>query len=129
MGLFLMFLALLAYLRVFKVSSKLISAGDTHAIIEVLEFPPNESYNILVSFESLYGTWAFFFVSSVKAEMTFPRASNPLFIDIPSFKVAPVAPVLFALSLPARSTKWNLATINSSASLAGWEGYPLALPP
>ena len=45
--------ALLAYLRVFKVSSKLISAGDTHAIIEVREFPPKESYKILVSFESL----------------------------------------------------------------------------
>ena len=42
-GLFLMFLALLAYLRVFRVSSKLYSAGEIHAIIVVLEFPPKES--------------------------------------------------------------------------------------
>jgi hypothetical protein len=32
---------------------------------------------------------------------------------IPSFKVAPTAPVFFALSLPAKSTKWNLATVYS----------------
>lgn len=55
-GLFLMFLALDAYLSVFRVSSKLYSAGDIQAIIVVLEFPPNESCKILVSFESQYGT-------------------------------------------------------------------------
>ena len=43
MGLFLIFLALEAYLRVLRVSSKLISAGETQAIIEVLELPPSES--------------------------------------------------------------------------------------
>lgn len=48
-----MFLALLAYLRLFNVSSKFISAGETHAIIDVLELPPRESYKIRVSFESL----------------------------------------------------------------------------
>lgn len=48
-----MFLARLAYFRVLRVSSKLISAGETQAIIEVREFPPKESYNILVNFESL----------------------------------------------------------------------------
>lgn len=55
-GLFLMFLAREAYLRVFKVSSKLYSAGEIQAIIVVLEFPPNESCKIQVSFESQYGT-------------------------------------------------------------------------
>jgi hypothetical protein len=38
-----MFLALLAYFKVLRVSSKLISAGDTQAIMDVLELPPNES--------------------------------------------------------------------------------------
>ena len=51
-----MFQAHEAYLRVLRVSSKLYSAGDIQAIIVVLELPPKESYNIQVSFESLYGT-------------------------------------------------------------------------
>jgi len=38
-----MFLALEAYLRVFKVSSKLYSAGEMQAIIVVHELPPRES--------------------------------------------------------------------------------------
>lgn len=42
-GLFLMFLALEAYFIVPRDSSKLLSAGETQAIIVVLEFPPNES--------------------------------------------------------------------------------------
>ena len=42
-GLFRMFLALAAYLSVFKLSSKLASAGDMHAIMHVLALPPNES--------------------------------------------------------------------------------------
>lgn len=42
-GLFLIFLALEAYLSVFKVSSKLYSAGEIQAIIVVQELPPSES--------------------------------------------------------------------------------------
>ena len=42
-GLFLILRALSAYLRVFNVSSMLLSAGLTHAIINVWLFPPNES--------------------------------------------------------------------------------------
>lgn len=42
-GLFLICLARSAYRRVFKVSSKLLSAGLTQAIIIVLLFPPRES--------------------------------------------------------------------------------------
>jgi len=113
-GLFLMFLALEAYLRVFSVSSKLYSAGEIHAIIVVQEFPPRESCSILVSLESQYGTCWALFVSSVKAEITFPNDSKPLLILMPSFIVFPVAPVFLILSLPARSTKWNFATMNSS---------------
>lgn len=43
MGLFLIFLALSAYLNVDKVSSTLVSAGLTQAIIRVYELPPRES--------------------------------------------------------------------------------------
>ena len=43
MGLFLICLARSAYLSVFKVSSKLLSAGLTQAIIKVLLLPPRES--------------------------------------------------------------------------------------
>ena len=42
-GLFLIFLALSAYLRVEIVSSRLESAGETQAIINVWEFPPRLS--------------------------------------------------------------------------------------
>ena len=42
---------------------------------------------------------------SVKAEITLPKANRPLLILIPYFSLYPVAPVLLALSEPARSTK------------------------
>lgn len=51
-GLFLIFLALEAYLRLFNVSKKLHSAGEQAAIMTVRELPPSESCKILVSFES-----------------------------------------------------------------------------
>ena len=46
-------LAVLAYVRVDKVSSKLIWAGDTVAIMEVLVRPPSESCNKRVNLDSL----------------------------------------------------------------------------
>lgn len=46
-------LALLAYLIELSDSEKLESAGDTHAIIYVFEFPPKESCKILVNLDSL----------------------------------------------------------------------------
>ena len=42
-GLFLICLARSAYLKVFSVSSKLLSAGLTQAIMRLLLFPPRES--------------------------------------------------------------------------------------
>jgi len=83
MGLFLMFLARDAYLSVFSVSPKLHSAGEQAAIITVRELPPRESYRILVSLESLYGTWPFL-DASVSEAITFPKASNPLLMLTPS---------------------------------------------
>lgn len=55
-GRFLMDLAREAYLSVFRLSSRTSSALLTQAIMSVLLFPPSESCNSLVSFESRYGT-------------------------------------------------------------------------
>lgn len=60
--------------------------------------------------ESRYGTTSFFLpprfgpVSSASAAMTLPRVVRDLLIFDPSLSRAPVAPVEFALSEPAKST-------------------------
>lgn len=92
------------------------NTGDTHAIIQVLELPPSEFRKIRVNFESLYGMWFTFPVSSVKAAITFPNAKSPMLMLIPSFIFIPSAPVLPSLSDPARSTKQNLEQVKSSLS-------------
>ena len=56
LGLFLIFLALLPNFKVDIVSSSLNLAGLQVIISAVLELPPNDSYKILVSLESRYGT-------------------------------------------------------------------------
>lgn len=58
--------------------------------------------------------------SSVKALITFPRQRSPLLMLMPSYKVAPEAPVRLARSDPAKSTKWNLAVMYSYMSSAGF---------
>ena len=52
MGLVFMFLARLAYFRVFTVSSNWAAAGETVTIMTVLQLPPSESLSRRVSFES-----------------------------------------------------------------------------
>lgn len=71
--------------------------------------PPNESCNNLVSLESLYGIWWVF--PSTKAEMTFPNALKERLIFVAYFIPSPVAPVLLALSEPAKSTKLSLEAL------------------
>ena len=119
-----MFLARFAYLSVLRVSSRFASAGEMHATITVLLFPPSESCNSLVSFESRYGTCppAKRRLSSPSALMTFPSASNPLLIWIPSFRRAPSALVRFARSDPARSTRciFERVTPPSAPLLSTW---------
>jgi len=86
------------------------------AIIYVLEFPPKLSWRILVNFEFRYViNWGYFFYAA-NAEITFPNSRRPIFMFMPYFKVTPVAPVFFALSDPARSTKKNFAVIKPSSS-------------
>ena len=58
----------------------------------VLELPPSDSCNILVSFESLYGIWDL--LDSVKDAMTFPKQERDLLMFLASSKVSPTAPVL-----------------------------------
>lgn len=84
-------------------------AGDTAAIIIVLVLPPSESWSKRVSFESRYGMW--WVLPSTKAEITLPNALNDKFILVAYFIPSPVAPVLLALSEPARSTRFNLAAL------------------
>ena len=91
LGAFLIFLALAPNRRVLKVSASLKGWGDAVIIKQVFEFPPNDSDNILVSFDSLYGTWVAFL--SVKATITFPRVVRLLLIFFASSKVYPTAPV------------------------------------
>mmetsp|Transcript_33958 Transcript_33958/g.46579 ORF Transcript_33958/g.46579 Transcript_33958/m.46579 type:complete len:213 (-) Transcript_33958:264-902(-) len=93
-------------------------AGDTQQIIRVFELPPSESCSMRVSLESRYGTNTLpRFWSSPSALITLPSASRPLLISIPSFIVLPCAPVRFARSLPAKSTKWNLLLRTSACPL------------
>ncbi len=82
-----------------------------------MEFPPKQSWSILVSFEFLYViNWDCFFSIVANAEITLPNSRSPKLILIPSFKVDPVAPVFFALYEPAKSTKKNLAVIKPSST-------------
>jgi hypothetical protein len=107
-GLFLIFLALDAYFIVLRDSSIFESLGLAHAIIVVLLLPPKLSCKILVNLLSRYGinyVPAAIFFSSVKAAITLPKASKPLFMLIPSYICLPTAPVFFMRSLPAKSTK------------------------
>ena len=84
-------------------------AGDKAHIITVFEFPPRAFWRILVKAESLYGGSTSFFLPkalSANVLMTFPKTSKLLLILQPSLSLAPVAPVEFALSLPAKSTRF-----------------------
>lgn len=119
--LFLMFRARFAYLSVLIVSTKSRSHGDTQAIMIVREFPPRESCKSRVNFESRYGIWSAFLDRSPRAEITFPRASSPQLMEIPSLALSPTAPVRLRRSDPARSTKWNLADrFSNSGSLRSY---------
>mmetsp|Transcript_128986 Transcript_128986/g.257541 ORF Transcript_128986/g.257541 Transcript_128986/m.257541 type:complete len:100 (-) Transcript_128986:1598-1897(-) len=60
-----------------NVSVTLICAGEHCTIINVLESPPKESFNIIVSFEFLYGTCG---VLATKEPITSPRALRLLLI-------------------------------------------------
>ena len=112
----LMFLARLAYFSVLIVSSFYELAGDTVAIITVLQLPPRESFSILVSLLSLNGTKEPFLVLSPSALMQFARASRDVLILAPSIKRMPLFSVTVPLSDPARSTRESLPQSTSCST-------------
>jgi len=111
----LIFLALFAYFKVFIVSSFERLAGDTVAIITVLQLPPKLSFNIRVSLLSLNGTNEPFFVLSPNAFIQLASASSDVLILAPSINLIPLFSVTVPLSDPARSTKESLAQNTSSS--------------
>lgn len=81
--------------------------GEILAIITVLEFPPSESFNILVNLESLYGTKVPFFFLSPNALIQFANESKEVLIFAPSRSLIPLFFVTVPLSDPAKSISDN----------------------
>ena len=107
-GRFFIFFARFAKQSELKVSFMKLWQGDIIVIKVVIQLPPSESSNNRVNFESRYGIWDIFPFDSVKAFITLPRADRLLFIFLLSSSCLPLAPVIRVLSLPAKSTKFNL---------------------
>lgn len=110
-ALFWIFLALLAYLNVESVSSKLSSEGEIAQIMAVQEFPPSAFLKMKVSLESRYGTnclsFSFLLQFSAKISMTLPRVVSDWLIFAVSLSLSLESTPVFAThSLPARSTRW-----------------------
>ena len=106
------FIIQVANLNVDIVSSIWSGSGHTFAIINVLQFPPIESFKIFVSFDCLYGTWVLYL--SHTATTTYSRKLRDLLMNWASFSVIPSEFVFLVLSLPARSTKWSFDIITFS---------------
>ena len=108
-----MFLALLAYFKVFIVSSNYEEAGEILAIITVLQFPPKESLSNRVSLLSLYGTKKPFLLLSPNALIQLAKANRDRLIFAPSLSLSPLFSVTVPLSLPARSMRLNFPFMDS----------------
>ena len=80
-------------------------------IRDIFEVPPRESCNNLVSLLFLYGIWTVPALLEVKDDMTKPSADNDLFIILASSNCFPSRNDFPTSSLPAKSTKANLAVI------------------
>jgi hypothetical protein len=80
------------------------------AIMTVLVLPPNESFKILVSLESRYGMCSF--LPSTNADITFPNALKDKLILAAYLIPSSLRLVLLCRSDPAKSTKFNLPTLN-----------------
>jgi hypothetical protein len=77
-------------------------------IITVLQFPPRESFNKRVNFESLYGTKKPFLFLSPKALIQLANANKDLLILAPSINLNPLFSVTVPLSDPAKSISDSL---------------------
>lgn len=74
----------------------------------VLQFPPKESFNILVNLLSLNGTKNPFLVLSPKAFIQFAKAKREVLIFAPSLSLIPLFSVTVPLSEPAKSIRESL---------------------
>lgn len=100
---FLISLTRSAYLRVLRVCSQQLAAGETLAIIVVLLFPVKESFKTCVNLLPLNGVC---FLSKSSARMHSFNASNDLLISAPSPLVCLLLSTVSApRSLPAKSIK------------------------
>jgi hypothetical protein len=81
--------ARLANINVDIVSPRYCRLGLIFASSLVLELPPSESFKKKVNFESLKGTYFFFFMDSTNELMTFPKQCNDLLILHPSLRRYP----------------------------------------
>ena len=84
------------------------------AIMTVLQFPPRESFNILVNLLSLNGTKLPFLFLSPKALIQLASANNDVLIRAPSMSLIPLFSVTVPLSEPARSTNESFPHKTSS---------------
>ena len=103
-GAFSTFIALYANYRDITDSSTLSFEGPMVTTSAVLELPPSESLRILVSLESLKGTWLFY-LGSVNACMQLPSAASEKFIFFASSSLCAETYDFLTRSLPAKSTK------------------------
>mmetsp|Transcript_119136 Transcript_119136/g.337736 ORF Transcript_119136/g.337736 Transcript_119136/m.337736 type:complete len:421 (-) Transcript_119136:591-1853(-) len=97
---------------VLMVSSKLNLDGLTQASSSVRLLPMSASFRSRVSFESRKGG-KHLLLGFAKSAITRPKVVSDWLMPIPSLRRVPVAPVLFSLSLPARSTKCIFACLST----------------
>ena len=91
-------------------SSIFLEWGEQVTIKVVLKFPPNDSCNIRVSFESRYEIWSCFYESWL---ITFPKVDKERLICFVScYNDSEVRHESF--SLPAKSTKFKVARFSES---------------
>lgn len=90
----------------FTVSTKQSWNGDTFTNINVFELPPKLGINKCVSFELRYGIWSCFCSNAI---ITFVSSLNDLLI----FFVSSMRTLVFGDSLPAKSIKLMVLTVDS----------------
>mmetsp|Transcript_62567 Transcript_62567/g.201767 ORF Transcript_62567/g.201767 Transcript_62567/m.201767 type:complete len:274 (+) Transcript_62567:1918-2739(+) len=97
---------------VLTVSSRLNLEGLMQARSSVRLLPMRASFSNSVSLESRNGGTALP-PGFVRSEITRPSVVRDWLMPMPSLRRAPVAPLFFCFSLPARSTKWILAWLST----------------
>lgn len=71
-------------------------------------YPTNGKYKLFL--------FCFVLIVFLTVDYQFCQLTRPQLMEMPSLARSPVAPVLFSLSEPARSTKWNFAVKVSNSA-------------